>query len=279
MTLTTVFAAALAFSTLQFSTSVDLVEVYATVTDERGRPVEGLEQDDFLVYEDGTPQTVTAFAAGDMPLSVALALDRSFSMRGERLQTAKSAAHVFVGQLRPGDQAMLIGFGSVVETIAPLGRDRVALHEAIRTLGTFGSTALHDAVIAAIDEVQRGTGRRALVILSDADDRYSKATADEVVAAARAADVLVYPVSFGSRPSPLFDDLAAVTGGRSFRVPRLDRLTDAFQEVARELRHQYLLGYVPARAGQTGDSQYRTIRVEVKRPGVTVRARKGYVAR
>jgi Ca-activated chloride channel family protein len=279
MTLNALVATLLAFTTWQFSTSVDLVEVYATVTDEKGRLVDGLTKDDFVVYEEGVPQEVTAFAAGEVPLSVALALDRSFSMQGERLRTAKSAAHVFVGQLRPDDQAMLIGFGSVVETVVPLGRDRVALHEAIRGLTTFGSTALHDAVITAIDEVQRGQGRRALVVLSDADDRDSKATAAQVVATARASDVIIYPVAFGNRPSPLFDDIAAVTGGRSFRVPRLARLATVFQEVARELRHHYLLGYVPARTGAQGDARYRTIRVEVRRPGTTVRARAGYVGR
>lgn len=279
MTLKALLAAVLALSTWQFSTSVDLVEVYATVTDDKGRLVDGLTKDDFVVYEEGTRQGVTAFAAGDVPLSVALALDRSFSMQGERLRTAKSAAHVFVGQLRPEDQAMLIGFGSVVETLVPLSRDRVALHEAIRGLSVFGSTALHDAVITALDEVQRGQGRRALVILSDADDRYSKTSAAQVVATARASDVLVYPVAFGNRPTPLFDDVAAVTGGRSFRVPRLSRLTPVFQEVARELRHHYLLGYVPARPEPGGEARYRTIRVEVKRPGVTVRARAGYVGR
>lgn len=279
MPVPTVLAAFLALSTWQFSTSVDLVEVYATVTDDKGALVDGLTRDDFVVYEEGVPQVITAFAAGEVPLSVALALDRSFSMQGERLAMAKSAAHVFVGRLRPEDQAMLIGFGSVVETIVPLSRDRVALHEAIRALKPFGSTALHDAVITALDEVQRGQGRRALVLLSDADDRYSKTSAAQVVASARASDVLVYPVAFGSRPSGLFEDMAAVTGGRSFRVPRLDRLTPVFEEVARELRHHYLLGYVPARAGTDSESRYRTIRVEMKRPGARVRARAGYVGR
>jgi VWFA-related protein len=258
---------------------VDLVEVYATVTDEKGSLVDALTKDDFVVYEEGVPQVVTAFAAGEVPLSVALALDRSFSMRGEKFDTARSAAHVFVGRLRPEDQVMLIGFGSVVETIVPLSRDRLALHEAIRGLVPFGSTALHDAVITALDQVQRGQGRRALVILSDASDRYSRTSAAQVVASARASDVLVYPVAFGSRPSGLFEDLAAVTGGRSFQVPRLDRLTPVFEEVARELRHHYLLGYAPARAGTDSQLRYRTIRVEVRRPGVKVRARAGYVGR
>jgi Ca-activated chloride channel family protein len=87
----------------QFSSSVNLVEVYASVTDRQGQPVRGLSREDFTVREDGAVQQVTAFTAGEFPLSVAVALDRSFSMAGQRLAAARSAATLFLDELRPAD--------------------------------------------------------------------------------------------------------------------------------------------------------------------------------
>ena len=102
------------------------MEVYASVTDARGEPVTGLVRDDFEVFEGGTPQPVSVFAAADVPLSVAVALDRSFSMSGPRLAVARSAARVFLGELRPTDESAILAIGSEVETVAPLSTDRVA---------------------------------------------------------------------------------------------------------------------------------------------------------
>ena len=110
--------------TAQFSSGVSVVEVYASVTDARGEPVTGLVRDDFEVFENGVAQPLSAFAAGDFPLSVAVALDRSFSMSGSRLAVARSAARVFLGELRPADESAIIAIGSQVETVAPLSTDR-----------------------------------------------------------------------------------------------------------------------------------------------------------
>ena len=142
----------------QFSSGVSVVEVYASVTDSRGEPIGGLAKEDFVVRENGVPQAVSVFAAGDFPLGVAVALDRSFSMAGPRLAVAKSAARTFLGQLRPEDEAAILTIGSQVETAAPLSTDRQAQFEALGRIDAFGTTGLSDAVIAAIEITQAAKG-------------------------------------------------------------------------------------------------------------------------
>src|SRR5262245_25996018 len=205
-----------AASPRQFTSGVNLVEVYASVTDERGNPITGLSRADFELHEDGVLQTVSNFAAGSFPLSAALAIDRSFSVAGTRLSSAKSAAQAFLGELRRSDEAMIIAVGSQVEVVAPLSTDRSAQHDAVERLDTFGTTGLYDAIIDAIDDVQPAKGRRALIILSDGNDRYSEASAADALERARRSDVMVFPVSIGPTRPALFAELATVTGGRSF---------------------------------------------------------------
>ena len=263
----------------QFTSGVNVVEVYATVTDERGEPVRGLDQAAFEVRENGEPQVVSTFTAGDFPLSVAVGVDRSFSMSGNRLAQAKSAARIFLGELRPSDEAMVIAIGSTVDTVAPLSTNRDAQFAALSRLDAFGTTGLYDAIIRAIEAVQPARGRRALVLLSDGNDRYSQASAAEALERARRADVMIYPIARGRTRPPLFAELATLTGGRSFHVRDARTLPDTLRAIAHELREQYLLGYSPSRAIVAGSGEWRTITVTVKRPNVRVRARDGYMAK
>ncbi len=266
----------------QFSSGVNLVEVYAAVTDQAGNPVTGLSRADFTVLEDGQPQAVSTFAEADFPLSVAVAIDRSFSMaprkRGRRPQSlsASAAARTFLGELR---QSMIVAIGSEVEVVAPLSTDRPAQLKAVAALGPWGTTGLYDAIIQSIDAIQEAKGRRAMILLSDGNDRYSKAAAAEALARARRSDVMVYPVTIGSTQPPLFAQLATLTGGRSFHPRDPAQLDTVMRTIANELRHQYLLGYSPSKAIVRGDEQWRAIAVRVNRPGVTVRARDGYLAK
>jgi Ca-activated chloride channel homolog len=264
----------------QFASRVDLVEVYATVTDRQGQPIEGLEAADFRVAEDGVPQTISTFAADEFPLAVALAIDRSFSMggKGGRLVKAREAARAFVAELRPPDRVMVIGIGSDTETVAPLSADRAATLKAIDRLDPWGTTPLHDATLLALDAIQSATGRRALVLLSDGSDRYSEASAAQVLAEARQRDVLVYAIALGAARPPLFAELASATGGRSFFAPDARDLTTALSTIARELRFQYLLGYEPKHTKANGPA-WHAIEVTVGRADVQVRARDGYLSR
>ena len=262
----------------QFSSGVNLVEVYAAIVDQGGNPVTGLTRSDFTVLEDGTPQPLSAFAEGDFPLSVALGLDRSFSM-AKLLPTEVSAARTLLGDLRPQDQSTLIAIGSEIDTIAPLGNDRAAQMRALDTVKPWGTTGLHDAIVASIDAIQSAKGRRALVLLSDGVDRYSTASAGEALDRARKSDVMIYPVAIGGTRPGLFAQLAALTGGRSFQTREPAQLSAIAHQIASELHHQYLLGYSPSRPIVAGANEWRRITVRVNRPNVTVRARDGYVAK
>jgi Ca-activated chloride channel homolog len=260
----------------QFSSGVNLVEVYASVTDARGEPQAGLKVDDFELRENGERQQISNFSAGEFPLSVAIALDRSFSMSGARLGLAKAAARAFLGELRPQDESMVVAVGSEIEILAPLSNNRSAQYDALAGLEPFGTTGLHDAIIQSIGNIQPARGRRALVLLSDGDDRYSKATAAEALERARRSDVMIFPVALGPERPPLFAELATITGGRSYHARDAASLTETLRLIARELRQQYLLGYTPSRPLVAGSDEWRSITVIVKRPGAQVRARDGY---
>lgn len=263
----------------EFSSGVRIVEVYASVTDPAGNPVTGLTASDFEVYEDGVRQDVSAFAAGEFPLSVALGVDRSFSMRGEPLRLARVAAQTFLQALKPSDRSMVVAIGNEAEVIAPLSSDRQTQIRAIAALDPWSTTALNDAVIASLDRLAPEPGRQALVVFSDGIDRYSTASAAQVVERARRSNALVYPITFGKTRPPFLAELAAVSGGRSFLLKDARELQATLTSIARELRHQYLLGYTPARTLGVGGGEWRSIRVAVKgRPSARVRARDGYLA-
>lgn len=268
----------MAASAPQFTSGVSLVEVYATVVDEKGEPVTGLTSADFQVLEDGRPQTIAAFTAGDFPLNVALAVDRSFSMAGRRLNAAKRAAHVFLDALRAGDRVLIVTIGSRFE----VSEGRAAEHAMIDRIDTWGTTPLHDSIIEAIDGIERAgdaRGRHALVLLSDGADRYSNAPAADVLDRARRANVIVYPIAVGRDRPALFAELAALTGGRSVHARDGRGLEGAMQSIARELRFQYLIGYSPSRPLTEGLGEWRSITVRVDRPRTRVRARDGYLVR
>jgi Ca-activated chloride channel family protein len=171
----------------------------------------------------------------------------------------------------------LLAIGSENEVLSPLSSERRAASDALARLAPWGTTPLHDAVLAAVSSIQAGRGRRALVLLSDGTDRYSRASAADVIQQSRRADVLVYPVALARERPPLFAELAAVTGGRSFQAADMKTLPSTLSTIGRELRFQYLLGYTPSRpASERGG--WRSIRVTVNRANVRVRARDGYVA-
>jgi Ca-activated chloride channel family protein len=263
----------------QFSSGVTQVEVYATVTGKDGRPVPGLTAADFTVLEDGQRQTITTFAGAELPAAVALAIDRSVSMKGTPLTMARTAGRVFLSSLGPDDRAMLISISGEVEVLAPLSADRQPALDALARLDPWSTTSLHDAVMRTLDLLDREAGRRAVVILSDGVDRYSQATEAEVLDRARRSDVQIYAIALGATRPRWFVELATVTGGRSFHLDDTRDLGTTLQMIAADLRAQYLLGYAPPAPSSAEDSGWRSISVSVNRPDVTVRARSGYSVR
>lgn len=262
----------------RFSSSTQLVEVYATVTDAQGGAVTGLRQSDFEVREEGVVQEVTTFAAGEFPLTVALGVDRSFSM-AKSLQLAKQASQTFLREMKPEDRSMVVAISSEAEVIAPLSNDRTAQSRAIAGLDAWGTTALHDAIVATLDRLEPEPGRQAIVVFSDGADRYSVHSAAQVMERARRSHALIYPIAFGRTRPALLAELAVLTGGRSFLLRDARELEKTLATIARELRYQYLIGYTPAMPLLRGEREWRSIRVTVKgaRPGLRVRARDGYM--
>jgi Ca-activated chloride channel family protein len=173
---------------------------------------------------------------------------------------------------------MVVAIGSDTEIVAPLSTDHRAALAAIDRIDAWGTTPLYDATLSAIEAVQSANGRRALVLLSDGTDRYSDTSAADLVERARRRDVLVYPIALGQSRPPIFAELAAATGGRSFHAQEPRELSAHVTAIAQELRFQYLLGYVPSRAATRG-AAWHTIEVTVNRPDARVRARDGYFGR
>jgi Ca-activated chloride channel family protein len=261
----------------QFSARTELVEVYATVTDDRGRFVTDVGRDEFTVLEDGVPQTLSTFADGQQPVSIALAVDRSWSMASGGLEAARRGGRDLLWELGDQDRVMLVAIGSEVEVPVALTNDRRRVDTALQALDPWGSTALHDAVVTAFDAIEPAPGRRALVLISDGLERGSRRSHAEVLARVRASDVLAYPVVLQRKVPDVLAQLAATTGGQAQRVRRLADLPTVLRRIASDLRHQYLLGYQPLRATAAGE--YRRIEVRVGRQKHHVRARAGYLAR
>jgi len=262
----------------KFSSQVQLVEVYATVTDERGELVTGLRQNDFQVYENNRLQDISTFVAGEFPLTVALGVDRSWSMAGKPLELAKQASRGFLNQLKTGDRAMVVAISSTADIIAPLSTDRLTQGRAIAALDPWSTTALRDAIVAALDRLAPESGRQALVLFSDGNDRYSSATEAEVIARARRSNALIYPITIGKQRPAFLAELAVLTGGRSFLLKDATELEKTLSTIARELRYQYLLGYAPSNPIEESAHEWRSIRVTLtgNHSGLRVRARDGY---
>jgi len=265
-------------SLAKFSSQVQLVEVYATVTDDKGELVTGLRQSDFQVYENMHRQEISTFAAGEFPLTVALGVDRSWSMAGKPLELAKQASRGFLNQLKTGDRSMVVAISSTADVIAPLSVDKSAQGRAISALDPWSTTALRDSIVAALDRLEPESGRQALVLFSDGNDRYSVATEAEVIARARRSNALIYPITIGKQRPPFLAELAVITGGRSFLLKDATELETTLSTIARELRYQYLLGYAPMDPMREGAHEWRSIRVSLtgNHPGLRVRARDGY---
>jgi Ca-activated chloride channel family protein len=264
--------------TPQFKTGVQLVEVFASVTDGRGAPLQGLQASDFQVLEDGVPQPVSVFAAGAFPLTVALGIDHSFSMTGEPLRQAKQASRAFLAQLRPEDRAMVVSINARAEVVSPLSTDRDEQARAVAALSPWSTTALLDALITTLDRLEGEPGRLSVIVFSDGMDRYSQASASQVLERASRSSALVYPITIGrSQPSVMLQ-VADASGGRAFTLESMKGLESTLATIANELRHQYLLGYVPLRPPTPDEKGWRSIRVRLTtpKPGIQVRARERY---
>ena len=259
---------------------VDVVQVTATVTDESGHFVRGLTRQDFRLYEDGKPQSVTSFFSENVPTEMIVAVDVSGSMT-DAMPKVKESVKGFLTAIRPADRVTLLGFNDSVFTLARPTVDLAARLKAIDRLAPWGGTALYDVVVQAFDLLGRQTGRRALVVFTDGEDLNSRVPIEVAERRLEASDAVMYPIGQGRAPrlaslKIVLERLARKSGGRAFFGESVDQLDAVFADIIDELSNQYLLGYVPR--DLTRDGRWRTLKVEVPGKAVHVRARQGYRA-
>jgi VWFA-related protein len=277
----------------QIKVDVKVVNVLCTVTDNRGALVKDLRQQDFEVRDNGKAQVIRYFARDtDLPLTIALLVDVSGSVRKMLDAEKMTAVEFFREVLRPKDQAMLTGFSSTVVTwrdftpSVPLLRDALEGMHAVpfkglpKDGGPMPTTLLYDAVSStALNKLRDVAGRKAMVVISDGIDIGSRTNLEIAVRNAQTANAIVYTICYPNEHESgcgYLKGLSDPTGGRMFDLAAKKPLSEIFHTIEEELRSQYSLGIVPDDAAPEGT--FRKLQVRVRRGGMHVRARKGYYA-
>jgi len=267
--------------------NTELVVLNVTVTNKAGEYVPGLRLPDFKVFEDGreVPAEVIAnFGVHESPFASVVLLDTSGSMES-RLSLGRSAAIRFLDGLRPEDVAAVYKFDYKIEQLQDFssGRDLAPMAFAIKARGM---TTLYDAILEAVGALTaRQEARKAIVVLSDGMDTYSKASSSKALEAAMAIGASIYAVDMSAsdaggprnvQSAMVLKGFAEKTGGRFVATPGGPALRDAFAAIARELGHQYTISYRPV--NQARDGRWRSLDVKLSREDLLVRTRKGYRA-
>ncbi len=263
----------------QLSVDVDIVLVPVTVTNDRGQYVGGLEKQHFQVYEDKVEQSIVSFSTEDSPLSLGIVLDSSGSMNPTMaLARRNGGACIDVGAEQ--DEYFLIVFSDNLKVNTDFTPDLQKLRTALLTVQSKGRTALYDAIYAGLAKIKGGTNpRKALVVVSDGFDNHSRYTEKNIGDAIKESDVQLYLI--GNEGDGALRRLAEDTGGRSLAPrTRVYELGNICNQIVREVKNQYLLGYRPT--NQNKDGKWRNISVKLTPPSgvgrLNVRPKKGYFA-
>ena len=265
------------------------VNMLYTVSDKKGRFVTDLTRDDFQILETKREQKILEFTAeSDLPLRLGILIDSSNSIR-DRFRFQQEAAIEFINQVvRPRqDKAVIVSFDSSAELVADLTGDTDVLSKAIRGLRPGGGTAMFDAMFYAcrdklMQDQPRHKFRRAMIVLGDGDDNASRYTRDQALEMAQKADVVIYAISTNNTKIDRDGDkvlryFAEETGGVAFFPFKVQDLSQSFENISNELRHQYNVLYRPE--PMKTDGLYHKVDIKVKgRKELVVRARKGYYA-
>jgi VWFA-related protein len=251
--------------------NANLVLIPVSVNDPLNRPVSGLEKENFRVFEDKLPQTISTFAMDDEPIAAGLVFDTSGSM-GDKLRRSRMAAAVFFKIADPDDEFFLVEFDSQPRLVVPLTKDTGRIEEELTFSRSRGSTALLDAIYMALLEMRKSKkNKKALLIISDGGDNNSRYTVSEVKKLIQETDVLIYAIGvFGGAATPeeaggpeLLTHIAEQTGGRMFFANAVE-LPDVAKKIGIELRNRYILGYSPL--NQVRDGKYHHVTVQVVAP-------------
>jgi VWFA-related protein len=267
-----------------FRSGVDLTTFAVTVTDRKGNIVTDLSRDDFEVIEDGKGQATEYFAHGDgetaPPMHLGLMVDASGSMQND-MKLAQGAAIKFLNMLPAAEDITLVDFDTQVRITQYPQRDFARLVERIRQRKADGWTALYDALGTYLDGADSQNGRKVLVMYTDGGDSRSSLTFAETMTLLKASNVTVYAIGLventGSARSQMqmtLRQLTEATGGQAFFPMAMKDVESAYDKVLAEIKGQYHLGYQST--NKAADGAWRKVEIRVKRPGLKVRARKGY---
>ncbi|MEE9218866.1 MAG: VWA domain-containing protein [Acidobacteriota bacterium] len=265
---------------IDFLVEVNRVILNAVVISEEedNRYILDLARDAFVLQEDGVPQEVIDFYLEQRPVSVALLLDTSGSLKNE-MPIVHAAASGFVEALGEGDRGMVIEFSDKVFLLQDLTDRHALLLEAIQSTEALGPTAMYDALLASLRKMSKVEGRKAIVVLTDGEDTSSQTTYDSLLERVQLSEVIIYSIGLGSSVLDValrsrLKEIARVTGGRAFFPGKAEDLEETYRQVINELLHQYYLTYAPT--NQNWDGGWRKISLKSKDRKLKVRTRAGY---
>ena len=282
---------------LSYNLSVNAISIAVTVQDRKGRYVNDLTEKDFTVYENDKKQDITYFKHDfAAPLSLTVLLDVSGSMAlQDKLKESKEALKRLVTSfLSPRDEVSLLIFADgEVEVAAKFSTDKSLFLAELDKTEAFGQTALNDAVAVSPEFADKGKNdKRALLLITDGIENDSRTSPDQAVEIARRVDVPLYTIGYKIPLSEQFlktykrhptltstgiiatlEKFSQATGGKAFFINQAEDMNAAFEEVKRELGHQYMIGYTSYKDSK---NEYRKIRVVTPNKKYQVRTRAGY---
>lgn len=272
----------------RISVNVGLVVLPVVVTDGKGKAVGGLGADSFHVFEDGRPQQITLFESEDVPVTVGLVIDNSGSMRS-KLPEVIAAADQFVKSSNPQDEMFVVNFNQDVFMGLPEGVPFTSnvdqLLGAVSRNRAIGNTALYDGVAVALDHMKTGTAnRKVLIVISDGGDNASDISFPTLLKRAQASNAQIYTVgvyddAVVSEDVNVLKRLAKVTGGQAYFLASPSQITGICQQIAKNLRNQYTLGYHPSNPNTGGAFHAIRVTATAARDGrLHVFTRTGYLS-
>jgi Ca-activated chloride channel family protein len=286
--LVSLFVLAVPIRAQRIKVTTQTVPLYVTVTDPQKRLVPDLAQEDFEIFDDQKLQTLTNFDNEPTPITAVVMLDTSGSMT-LALDFVKDGAEQFLIRMLPEDRAKVGAFNDKIEfhpeSGTPFSENRDQLVRSLKDLDFGYPTRLYDAVDRSIEELKNATGRKVVLVFTDGEDTASKLGAGEVLERARREETMVYSIGLENEyfngqqrvrtnPDRGLRKLSEETGGGFFILKKKDELGPTFTRVAQELHSQYIMGFTP----QSLDGKIHKLEVKVKKPGMTARARRSYLA-
>ena len=269
-----------------FRADTRLVVLHATVVDKSGRFVTNLPQSAFRVFENNVEQPIKKLIREDVPVSMGLIVDNSGSMRTKRGRVEASAV-ALVKASNPQDEVFIVNFNDEAFLDQPFTSDIKELERGLAKIDSRGGTAMRDAIRMSIDYLKENGKRdkKVLVVVTDGDDNNSSGTLENLVKAAQQSEVLIYTVGLlaeeekreAKRATRALNAIAEATGGKSYYPKDLKDVDGVCQQVAHDIRSQYIIEYNPKNAAL--DGSFRTIKVAANGPNhPVVRTRSGYYA-